>query len=299
MSSNCTPLVSIPALEPADWLGGRRVGVEIEFLGITPAGAAAALAHDIGGLVEFENANAYRLVGGPLGDITIEMDLRHLHANRHHDLRLRPGPRLAAMAGKLLSPIVPRELVTSPMPVRMLPLVDDAVASLRAAGGRGRGATVLQSLGLHFNIDPPSLDPATITVYLKSFLSLEAALADAAQGRIPHPTLARPPRFPVAYRDLVLDDAYWPDLDGLVRDYLDANPTRRRGLDLLPILAFLAPGVVRARLPREKIGARRAFHYRMPFAHVSDPDWSIVQEWSQWERVEAGARDLLQACRRA
>jgi hypothetical protein len=73
----------------------------------------------------------------------------------------------------------------------------------------------------------------------------------------------------------VLAPGYRPDLAGLAGDYLAANPTRDRGLDLLPVLLHLDPARVRAALPREKVGARPALHYRLPRARVGEPGWGI------------------------
>ena len=51
----------------------------------------------------------------------------------------------------------------------------------------------------------------------------------------------------------MLDPDYWPDLTGLTEDYLAVNPTRRRALDLLPLLTPFDQERVRSVLPREKI----------------------------------------------
>ncbi|WP_238578863.1 amidoligase family protein [Inquilinus limosus] len=84
---------------------------------------------------------------------------------------------------------------------------------------------------------------------------------------------------------------YRPDRAGLIDDYLAANPTRDRGLDLLPLLLSLDPERVRARLPYEKIAPRPVFHYRLPQAHPGEPGWSIAQDWNCWVEVERLAAD--------
>lgn len=269
-----------------------RVGVEIEFYGLSPARAAKVLARDLGGRVEAEDDNAWRVRGGALGDLSVEMDLRHLHPGRHPDVgwRLRPG--LQRLVGRMLSPVVPCELVTGPLPRRMLPEVDLAVAALRAAGATGRRSALVQSTGLHFNVDPPSLDAGTLAAYLKAYIRLEDDLAARVARGSPAFRPGLPPPFPAAYRTMVLDPGYWPALEALTDDYLDANPTRRRGLDLLPVLALMAPERVRSRVPHEKIGPRAAFHYRLPQAFVGDPGWSVMREWSEWLRVDRAARAL-------
>jgi hypothetical protein len=59
----------------------------------------------------------------------------------------------------------------------------------------------------------------------------------------------------------------------------------------LPILLHLDARRVRARLPREKIGARPVLHYRLPQAHVGEPGWSIASAWNGWAAVERLAED--------
>jgi hypothetical protein len=92
---------------------------------------------------------------------------------------------------------------------------------------------------------------------------------------------------------------YWPPIDILIDDYIDANPSRDRDLDLLPLFAYLNENQVRGRLPNEKISARPTYHYRLPDARVDDPEWSLALEWNRWVAVEnlaANPEKLLSAC---
>ncbi len=264
----------------------RRVGVEVEFMGLSARSAARALAHDLGGFIEVEDPHAFRVLGTRLGDLRVETDLRYTHPQRHPKLAIRLGARAAAWLGTLVSPLVPRELVTAPLPIARLSEVDEAIASLRSAGASGSGAVALDSLSLHFNIDPPSLDAATITAFLKAFLSAEERLRQETAGRSLRLTRVLPPSYPIAYRDRVLAPDYWPDLRTLTADYLNSNPTRKRAFDLLPLLAYLDEKQVRQTLPYEKIGPRPVFHFRLPQAHVGDHNWSILQDWERWVSVE-------------
>ncbi len=264
----------------------RRVGVEVEFLGLTARAAAQALAADLGGTCEAEDPHAFKVSGTRLGDLLIETDLRHVHPDRHPELGLRLNRRMAAWLGTIASPIVPRELIAAPIPIARLPEMDTVIASLRAAGAHGRGAVLWDSLGLHFNIDPPRLDAATVTAFLKAFLLVSDQLRqEVARGSFRR-ALVLPPDYSQAYKRRVLDPDYWPDLASLTDHYLAANPTRKRALDLLPLLAHFDEERVRSVLPHEKIGSRAVFHYRLPQACLSDPAWSIMPDWERWLRVE-------------
>jgi hypothetical protein len=265
----------------------RRVGVEIEFMGLSARSAARALARDLGGFIEADDPHAFRIRNSRLGDLRVETDLRYVHPQRYPDLAIHLGDRAAAWLGTLVSPFVPRELVTAPIPIPRLGEVDEAIASLRSAGASGRGAVALDSLSLHFNIDPPSLDAGTITAFLKAFLSAEERLREETVGASLRLALVLPPAYPRDYRERVLAPDYWPDLETLTADYLRSNPTRKRALDLLPLLAHLNEKQVHGALPHEKIGPRPVFHFRLPQAHVGDRDWSILQDWERWISVES------------
>jgi hypothetical protein len=283
--------LSPPTLIAADG-SLRRVGVEIEFLGPSAQVAAEALAHDLGGSCKAEDPHAFRVSGVGLGDLLVETDLRHVHPDRHPELSLRLGHRMAAWLGTVASPFVPRELITAPIPIARLPEMDTVVASLRSAGSYGRGAVLWDTLGLHFNIDPPRLDAATVMAFLKAFLLVNDRLRrEIVRGSFRR-ALVLPPDYPQAYKRRVLDPDYWPDLPGLTDDYLAANPTRKRALDLLPLLAHFDEERVRSVLPHEKIGSRPVFHYRLPHAHLSDPVWSIMPDWERWLLVERRASHL-------
>jgi hypothetical protein len=165
----------------------RRVGVEVEFTGLGARAAARALAAGLGGTaVEEQDPHAFRVRGTRLGDLAVELDLRHAHPRAHADtLPFRLGPRAAAWLGSALGPVVPRELVTAPLPAARLAEVDEAVDVLRRAGAGGRGTTWSGSLGLHLNVDPPGLDAATLAAFLRAFVLLEPRLRREAVGDAP------------------------------------------------------------------------------------------------------------------
>ncbi len=270
----------------------RRVGVEIEFMGLGARAAARALAAGLGGTVVEADPHAFLVRGTPLGDVAVELDIRHVHPRAHgRTLPVRLGARAAAWLGTALGGVVPRELITAPVPVDGLAEVDRAVEVLRRAGATGRGATLFGSLGLHFNVDPPGLGAEALAATLKAFLLLDPWLRrGVAAGRARRPSFLPAP-YPAGYVRRAVAPDYWPDLPTLADDYLAANPTRDRGLDLLPVLLHRDEARVRARLPREKIGARPALHYRLPQAHVGEPGWSIMPDWDRWTAVEGLARD--------
>ena len=262
----------------------RTVGVEVEFGALNAQQGAAALAEGLGGSVIEEDAHALIVRGTALGDLMVEIDTRYAHPQRH------PGTRWgglsrggAARLGAASHYFVPRELVTRPMPLDQLALVDSAVEVLRLAGARETGPV---AFGLHFNPEPPRLDAETITAILKAFMLLNDWLRRESRPRRLTHRLGFGRNFPPDYMRRVVAADYWPDLDDLMDDYLTANPTRDRDLDLLPLFLHFDERRVRARLPHEQIGKRAVLHYRLPTARVSQPGWGIAPDWNRWVAVE-------------
>lgn len=159
---------------------------------------------------------------------------------------------------------------------------------LRAAGARGEGASLLGSLGLHFNVAQAN-DAAGILALFKAFLILEPWLRRET-GRRPLERMHAPPHYPEAYVRKVLARDYRPDLPAFTRDYLAANPTRKRALDLLPLLRHCDPSGMAPRFSG-KVKPRPAFHYRLPHARVGEAGWSIAPDWERWRAVERLAAD--------
>ena len=193
------------------------------------------------------------------------------------------GDAWAARLGTAAEYFVPRELVTRPLPFNRLPLVDRAVQMLRTAGASETGPA---AFGLHFNVEPPRLDAEAITAILKAFVLLNDWLRRESRPRRLSHRIGFGRHYPPAYVRRVLAEDYWPQIDDLIGDYLAANPTRNRDLDLLPLFLHFDEQRVRARLPNEKIGQRAVLHYRLPTARVSQPGWSIAAEWNRWIAVE-------------
>ncbi|MDY8110163.1 amidoligase family protein [Fulvimarina sp. 2208YS6-2-32] len=262
----------------------RTIGVEIEFGAISARQAATALAEGLGGSLTEEDPHALIVGGTALGDLMVEIDTRYAHPQRHPGTRWgRLGRASAARLGTALHYLVPRELVTRPLPLDRLALVDRAVDVLRLAGARETGPV---AFGLHFNPEPPRRDAQTITAILKAFMLLNDWLRRECRPRRLTHRLGVGRDYPPAYVQRVIAPDYWPDLDVLMDDYLTANPTRNRDLDLLPLFLHFDERLVRARLPKEKIGKRPVLHYRLPTARVSQPGWSIAPDWNRWVAVE-------------
>lgn len=211
----------------------RTVGVEVEFGALSARQGATALAEALGGSVVEEDAHALIVRGTALGDLMVEIDTRYAHPQRHPGTRWgRLGGSGAARLGSAVRAFVPRELVTGPVPLDRLALVQSAVEALHEAGAQESWPI---AFGLHFNPEPPRLDAETIAAILKAFMLLNDWLRRESRPRRLSHRLGFGRNFPSAYMRRVIAADYWPDLDELMDDYLAANPTRDRDLDLLPL----------------------------------------------------------------
>jgi hypothetical protein len=93
--------------------------------------------------------------------------------------------------------------------------------------------------------------------------------------------------------------SYSPNRAQLIDDYLDANPTRNRALDMLPLFAYVDESRVRERVQDERIKARPALHYRLPNSEVDRADWNLNTPWNDWlvvERLAAHPARLERLC---
>lgn len=273
----------------------RRVGVEIEFAGIDARRAAALAQGLFGGEIRQEAPHVFEVSGTSLdGDVAIELDIAAAHPDRRvplQDLGEGVASKVRAAIVAVGQLVMPFEVGLPPLPVERLGEVDRLVAALREAGAEGTGGGLLHAFGLHLNPEAAALDAGYLADHLRAFAFAAPWLRteiDVDLVRAASPFI-RP--YPDDYVRKIADPAYRPSLDRLIDDYLDANPTRDRELDMLPILAHLDPERVRARARGEKVKPRPAFHYRLPDSRVDEPGWCVVADWNRWVMVERLAAD--------
>ena len=284
----------------------RRVGVELELSGLDLNQLSALVKKALGGEVVFHSPYEAEVRDTALGAVRIEFDTLLFREMRVRDFfaELKTeliDPRnlesLEALLASVAAWLVPYEIVFPPVTIERLELLDQLRRKL-ALHAQGTGTSVLNAFGLHLNVELPALDVETILSYLRAFLVLYDELITSHNIDATRRLSGYIKPFDKRYTMLVLNEHYNPNLDQFVEDYLKANPTRNRPLDLLPLLCFLREERIRQRLPVEKISPRPAFHYRLPNCSVDESDWSISREWAVWMKVEALAGDHNQLKRR-
>ncbi|WP_295541570.1 amidoligase family protein [uncultured Thiohalocapsa sp.] len=297
------PLPMPPVTHRADG-GERRVGVELEFSGLTLDEAAALVAAAVGGAVSAPGRYERSIDGDPAGAWQVEVDFGLL---KELGRRERHRPELADAAGDLAEDVlrllaahvVPMEVVSPPLPLGRLAMMNDLIAELRAAGARGTGEEWAYAFGLQLNPEMPDTDADTVRHYLQAFLCLEDWLRERADVDLTRRLTAFAEPFSKAYARRVIAADYAPGLDGLIDDYLEANPTRNRALDLLPLLLYLDPARVRAVVDDPRVKPRPTLHYRLPNSEIEHPDWDLGVAWGDWlvvERLAASPARLQALC---
>lgn len=283
----------------------RRIGIEIEFAGLAPTEMLATITDVLGGETHCETRFEYRINGSDLGELVLELDAAYLKDLARDAQRAGNRSELERLTDDVLAGaaqlVVPWEIVMPPISMDRLTETEPLITALRKKGARGTRHSPLYAFGLHLNPEMPALDAATILGYLRGYTCLYDWLVDREQLD-PSRKWFTPyiETFDAAYVDRILDDHYRPDLNQLIDDYLDANPTRNKSLDMLPLFAYLDAGRVDEKVGDPRVQARPALHYRLPNCDIDREDWNISVPWGHWLEVEYLAADtdqLRRACR--
>ena len=271
----------------------RRVGVELEFQGPSLTEAAEALKAALGGSIKPMSAAELEIVDTGLGRLRLEVDFALLRALAQQ-AQSKDEPLLdwsvdvLSAASRL---IVPLELVTEPLSLEQMGMLDDVVAELRRLRAKGTGDSAVFAFGVHLNVGVPAVTEDVLVSYVRAFACVFDWLVAAEDVDLTRRILPYVQRFPRDYEDLVLAPDYAPDWAVFRDDYLHYNPTRNRALDLLPVLAMRDADLIEERLGDALISRRPAFHYRLANCSLERPDWSVVDSWKRWLVVEALAND--------
>ena len=270
----------------------RRIGVELEFIGLELETISRIVAQLFDGQIERISAYEHRVTSERLGTFQVELDFHYLK-----ELGRNPKPDSLLdelseeMLRSLAEGLVPLEVVAPPLAMTQLGELELLVAALRKAGAQGTFSEPLNAFGLHLNPELPDLESATLLAYLQAFCCLYDWLKEQGQIDLTRRLTPYITHFPKEYIQQLLDPAYLPDQATLIDDYLAANPTRNRALDLLPLFLHLDPERLRAQLDDPRINARPTLHYRLPNCEIDRPDWGIHRAWGEWLQVEYLAAD--------
>lgn len=261
----------------------RRIGVEVEFSGLTEAETANTIAAFLGGAPVRKGHNYFLVEGSEIGDLEVYLDTAFRQAN---------PSGLRAISLDLSRDVVPVEIVTQPLDLAGIGRLDEVVRRLRDAGAEGSHAGIFLGYGVHFNVAVPSLDTPGLLPIMRAYALLEdwlrvAGMMDGTRRLMP---FADP--YPGGYVRRLFACPLDAGVERLIGIYLEETPTRNRGLDMLPVFRQIDEAAVIAAVSgAESVSARPTFHYRLPDSRVDEPDWSIAYEWNRWVLIERIAND--------
>lgn len=279
----------------------RRVGVEIEYAGVPIEQAAEAIAKLLDARIDASNPFCLLLESEALGEFRLEVDARVLKERRYLEYLKDLGVDASAseLRGWLegavrsaVSVLVPHELVTPPLPLDALPVVEELRETLRAVEARGTGDSVLYGFGLHLNPELPSHEADDLIAHLRAFVLLrewiiEHSGLDWSRRLGPH---VRP--WPEAWIKPLMEPDYAPTRGELAEDYVRLVGSRNHELDMLPALVHLEGDELREQVDEpELVQGRPTFHFRLPDCQIGDPGWRVADAWNAWVEVERLAAD--------
>ena len=269
----------------------RRVGVEIELIGLEVNAIAQLVQNTFGGSLNKETDYEIKVNSDRLGTFRIEVDLALLKEMGQQRKESEDAPGfidqvseniLASVADK----IAPCEIVTAPIPFDAITELDRLVTVLNSAGAKGTEESLMYAFGVHFNPEAPSLQADSLLAYLRSFILLYDWLKERLKIDISRRISPFVNAFPSSYAELILLPSYTPDVTRLIDDYLTHNPTRNRALDMLPLFAHINESQIKEALDDPLVTSRPTYHYRLPNSRLGDPEWRVSDEWQSWLTVE-------------
>ncbi len=266
----------------------RHVGVEIEFAGLRGREACRALTSALGGTQRERSPHRYVIEGSELGDLEVELDTKYAHAKDDESSTVGQARKLL---GDVAQAVVPYEVITSPLTLDLLPLVDRATDALREAGALGTMKNPLFAFGVHLNPEAADLDAGYLIRVLQAFVAMNAEIRQAIRPDPSRTLLGWAEPYETEYCRRIMADDYMPDQEALIDDYIAANDGRNYDLDMLPLFAHIDEDRVTRQVDDPRINARPAFHYRLPDCRIDEKDWSIADDWNRWVAVEELAAD--------
>ncbi len=288
----------------------RSAGFELEFAGPAIEEVAGLVRELYGGEARAQNPYRWEVRTADLGSFKIELDWallsdpderRRLRAMVDDEETEALVERAEALIASLARRVVPLEVVTPPIPLNRLEELERLREGLRELSSEGTDSSLVYAFGLHLNPEAPALDAPSILAHLRAFLLLQDWLVERHEVDFTRRLTPYVNPFEKDFAEHVLRDGYAPSIGELIDDYLAHNPTRNRPLDLLPLFAHVDATRVFARVDDQLVGARPAYHYRLPGCRVDQAEWRLAKEWNLWVTVERLAADAprIEAMRRA
>jgi len=236
-----------------------------------------------GGEVVVKGAHLRAVMNTEIGDFGVELDAQSVHPTDDASDVERDVRRIM---GDVSSAFVLTEIVGPPAGHHLLTDFDELTDKLREARAKGTSDGLSYAFGMQLNSEVPSLAAEDILRIMQAYVLLSPLLRRRIGVDLLRQALPYVDPYPMAYRQKILVSDYAPNIDALIDDYIESNPTRNRDLDMLPLFVFLDEDRVRAKLDDPLIKSRRTYHYRLPNTDFHKPNWGVVLEWNRWVMIE-------------
>jgi hypothetical protein len=279
----------------------RHVGFELEFSGLNLKDSACILNKVISGNIESENSFSLYIKNDKWGTFGLEVDAAVLKDEKYKKILSEHGfnldeldvnQKLDGVLESIATTLVPCEIVTPPLPMSDLNIMNEITDALKEAKAEGTKASILYAFGLHINTELVSFKSSYLLNHMRAFTLLydwicKESRVDLARRLMPY---IKP--YPDEYILLITAPDYEPGERALIEDYMEYVGSRNYALDMLPAFAEIERNVVmdKAEEP-ELIKARPAFHYRLANCLIDEVKWTIADEWQYWLAIEKLAAD--------
>lgn len=274
-----------------DW---RKVGVELEFAGLTLEQTGRALSEALGGTFNQHTPAEGQLNHPQWGTFSVEFDWQFLKNRARadaNDEEKETDSQWLLWLRDAASSLVPLEVICPPLPLSELVQVNHLIHTLHAHGAVGTGDAPHYAFGLHLNVEIPDQKPTTLLHYLQAFALVQHWLVKVNQVDLMRRISPYIRLYKETYVDHILQCSDDISLTQLIDDYLQMNASRNRALDMLPIFAHLAPQSLGKLADTPLIKPRPTFHYRLPNCQLENPHWDLAESWRSWLAVERLAHD--------
>ena len=277
-------------------MSSRKIGIEIEFGNLPPDACAEILHKKYGWEIEEIHTNLF-LLKSSHGKFKVETDA-DLIKNLARKSKINKEENEIDFDGVIQETIqpftetfVPVELVSPPLDIDRIELMDELCSLLNESGARGTGASFNYAFGAHLNPEVKEKNVEYLRSHLQAFIILSDWLKDQIKIDSTRKITGFAKDFPSKYIELIIDEDYKPSIEDFISDYLEYNPTRNRSLDMLPLFKHINEELVLESVEDTRIKSRPTFHYRLPNCQIGMPFWSIKVEWQRWLMVERLAND--------
>jgi gamma-glutamyl-gamma-aminobutyrate hydrolase PuuD len=277
----------------------RKAGFELELSGLKISHCAELVQDFFGGTLKQEHSLKAEIENETLGTFKVELDATTVknmaerlekdvphQAQRDEIDSLKKA--LSEWVGDAAGHVIPCEVVTPPLAPDQFPRLEELRQILMRYKAKGTKSSLIHAFGMHINPEAGRVDALTLRDILRAYCILEPWMTKAMAVDLSRRLSTYINPFPKAYKNLILNETYNPDLKRLIDDYLQYNPTRNRPLDMLPLFAHLQPECIKGLDEHEQrlVSPRPAYHFRLPNCEIDNPRWRIADDWNMWVEIE-------------